>query len=110
MNPVDWQTIETAKGSDGHYIWVTVPNGGETQLWRVPVIVTNAVQAGDFLMGDWTMGATLYERESMAVRVADQHADLFVKNGIVLLGEERAAFAIELPKAFAKGQFTVASA
>jgi HK97 family phage major capsid protein len=109
MNPVDWQTIETAKGSDGHYIWVTVPNGGESRLWRVPVIVTNAVQAGDFLMGDWTMGATLYERESMAVRVADQHADLFVKNGIVLLGEERAAFAIELPKAFAKGSFDVAA-
>lgn len=109
MNPVDWQTIETAKGSDGHYIWVTVPNGGESRLWRVPVIVTNAVTAGDFLLGDWTMGATLYERETMSVRVADQHADLFIKNGIVLLGEERAAFAIELPKAFAKGSFDVAS-
>lgn len=110
MNPQDWETIETAKGSDGHYIWVTVPSGGESRLWRVPVIVTNAVQSGDFLLGDWTMGATLYQRETMAVRVADQHADLFIKNGIVLLGEERAAFAIELPKAFAKGAFTVASA
>lgn len=109
MNPVDWQTIETAKGSDGHYIWVTVPNGGESRLWRVPVIVTNAVTAGDFLLGDWQMGATLYERESMAVRVADQHADLFIKNGIVVLGEERAAFAIELPKAFCKGSFDVAA-
>jgi len=109
MNPVDWQTIETAKGSDGHYIWVTVPNGGEPRLWRVPVIVTNAVTSGDFLLGDWTMGATLYERESMAVRVADQHADLFIKNGIVILGEERAAFAVELPKAFCKGSFDVAS-
>lgn len=110
VNPQDWQTIETAKGSDGHYIWVTVPNGGESRLWRVPVIVTNAVQQGDFLLGDWTMGATLYERETMSVRVADQHADLFVKNGIVLLGEERAAFGIELPKAFTKGSFDVATA
>lgn len=109
MNPVDFETIETAKGSDGHYIWVTVPTGGESRLWRVPVIVTNAVVAGSFLLGDWTMGASLYERESLSVRVADQHADLFVKNGLVILGEERAAFAIELPKAFAKGAFTVAS-
>lgn len=109
MNPVDFETIETAKGSDGHYIWVTVPTGGESRLWRVPVIVTNAVVAGSFLLGDWTMGASLYERESLSVRVADQHADLFVKNGLVILGEERAAFAIELPKAFAKGQFTVAT-
>lgn len=109
MNPVDWQTIETAKGSDGHYVWVSVPNGGGSILWRVPVIVTNAVTAGDFLLGDWTMGATLYERESMTVRVADQHADLFTKNGIVVLAEERAAFAIELPKAFTKGSFDVAA-
>lgn len=110
MNPVDFQTIETAKGSDGHYIWVTVPNGGEARLWRVPVIVTNAVVAGQFLLGDWTLGATLYERESVSVRVADQHANLFVQNGLVILAEERAAFAIELPKAYAKGLFTVASA
>lgn len=109
INPQDWETIETAKGTDDHYIWVTVPNGGETRLWRVPVIVTNAVTQGDFLLGDWTMGATLYERESMSVRVADQHGELFVKNGIVVLGEERAAFGIELPKAFTKGSFDVAS-
>jgi hypothetical protein len=61
------------------------------------------------LLGDWTMGATLYERETMSVRVSESHADLFIKNGIVLLGEERAAFAIELPKAFCKGSFDVAS-
>lgn len=109
INPQDWQTIETAKGEDGHYIWVSVPNGGETRLWRVPVIVTNAIAQGDFLLGDWTMGATLYERESMSVRVADQHSDLFVKNGVVVLGEERAAFGVELPKAFTKGSFDVAA-
>jgi HK97 family phage major capsid protein len=107
LNPQDWETIETAKGDDKHYIWVTVPNGGETRLWRVPVIVTNAVTQGDFLLGDWTMGATLYERESMSVRVADQHGELFVKNGIVILGEERAAFGVELPKAFTKGSFDI---
>lgn len=109
LNPLDWATLETAKGSDGHYIWVTVPNGGEARLWRVPVIVTNAVQQGDFLLGDWSMGATLYERETLSVRVADQHAELFVKNGLVILGEERAAFAIELPLAYAKGSFDVAA-
>jgi len=109
LNPVDWGTLETAKGTDGHYIWVTVPNGGDSRLWRVPVVVSNAVQQGDFLLGDWTMGATLYDREQMSVRVSESHADLFVKNGVVILGEERAAFGIELPKAFTKGNFSVES-
>lgn len=110
VNPIDWETLETAKGSDGHYIWVTVPNGGEQRLWRVPVIVSNAMAQGDFLLGDWTMGATIYDREQMDIRVSESHSDYFVKNGVAILAEERYGFGIELPKAFTKGSFDVASA
>jgi len=109
INPVDWGTLETAKGSDGHYIWVTVPNGGESRLWRVPVIVSNAMTSGDFLLGDWTMGATIYDREQMDIRVSESHSDYFVKNGVAILAEERYGFGIELPKAFTKGSFDVAA-
>lgn len=107
LNPRDWETIELAKGSDGHYIWVTVPNGGEPRLWRVPVVVTNAMTQGDFILGDWTMGATIYDREDLQIRIADQHASLFLQNGLAVLAEERLGFGIELPQAFTKGDFTV---
>jgi HK97 family phage major capsid protein len=109
LNPQDWETLELAKGTDGHYIWVTVPNGGAQQMWRVPVIVSNAIQAGDFILGDWTLGSTLYQREGISVRTSESHADLFVKNGVVVLAEERVAFGIELPKAYTKGTFAEAS-
>lgn len=105
VNPEDWETLELAKGSDGHYIWVNVNNGGEPRLWRVPVVITNAMTKGDFILGDWKMGATLYEREGISIRVADQHGELFVKNGVVILAEERYGLGIELPKAFCKGSF-----
>lgn len=108
LNPQDWGTLETAKGSDGHYIWVSVPTGGESRLWRVPVIVSNAMTVGDFLLGDWTMGATIYDREQMDIRVSESHSDYFVKNGVAILAEERYGFGIELPKAFTKGSFDVA--
>ena len=107
LNPVDWQILETAKGSDGHYIWVSVPTGGEARLWRVPVIESNAMTVNNFLLGDWTMGATVYDREEMDIRVSESHADFFVRNGVAILGEERYGFGIELPKAFCKGLFTV---
>lgn len=109
LNPEDWQTIETATGTDGHYIWASVSGGAESRIWKVPVIVSGAVTKGDFILGDWTMGATLYDREQMSIRTSESHADYFVKNGIAILAEERAAFAIELPKAFCKGKFTVAA-
>ena len=109
LNPADWATIETAKGSDGHYVWASVAVGGEMRLWRVPVVVSNAMTAGSFVVGDWKLGATLYDREQRSVRVSESHADMFIKNGVAILAEERAAFAIELPKAFTKGTLTPAA-
>lgn len=111
LNPVDFETLETAKATDGHYILVpfAATNSQTTQIWRVPVVVTNAMPEGSFLLGDWMMGAKIRDRESVSVRVAEQHADLFVKNGVVVLGEERYVLTVPRPKAFCKGQFTVAA-
>jgi HK97 family phage major capsid protein len=107
LNPQDYETLELAKGTDGHYIWVNVNNGGQPRLWRVPVIESNAIDQGEFIGGDWTMGATIYDREQSSVRVAEQHESFFVKNAVAILAEERLAFGIELPRAFVKGVFEV---
>jgi HK97 family phage major capsid protein len=108
LNPIDWEKIETAKATDGHYLMLTLPqNGAEPRVWRIPVIVTNAMPAGDFLLGDWVMGAKVYDRESVTVRVSESHADYFVKNGVAVLAEERYTLAVNRPKAFCKGSFDV---
>lgn len=111
LNPLDFEKLETAKATDGHYILVpfAATNSQTTQIWRVPVVITNAMPEGSFLLGDWTMGAKIRDRESVSVRVAEQHADLFVKNGVVVLGEERYVLTIPRPKAFCKGSFAVAA-
>ena len=106
LNPTDWADIELEKGTDGHYIWTTVPNGGETRLWRVPVVETTAVDAGTFLLGNFTLGAQLWDRQQSVIRVSESHQDLFVKNGVVILGEERIALTTYRPQAFVKGVFT----
>lgn len=111
LNPVDWQTLETAKATDGHYLLVAFAASSEEtpRVWRVPVIVTNAIDAGSFLVGDWQMGAKLYVREGVSIRVAEQHAELFTSNGVAILGEERYALGVNLPLAFCKGSFEVAT-
>lgn len=111
LNPVDWQTLETAKATDGHYLLVAFAASSEEtpRVWRVPVIVTNAIGEGEFLLGDWQMGAKLYVREGVSIRVAEQHAELFTSNGVAILGEERYALGVNRPLAFCKGSFEVAS-
>lgn len=111
LNPVDWEILETAKATDGHYLMVSMPTGRATEtVWRVPVIVTNAMPASTFLIGDWNMGSVIYDREDVSVRVSESHADYFVKNGVAVLAEERFTLAIPLPLAFCKGSFAVATA
>ena len=106
VSPADWEILETSKGTDGHYIWATVPQGGEARMWRIPVVVSNAMPEGSFLMGDFAMGATIYDRQQKSVYTSDSHSDLFVRNGVAILAEERLAFAIERPNAFVKGTLT----
>jgi len=111
MNPIDFATLETAKATDGHYILMpfAATNRQTQEIWRVPVVVSNAMTEGTFLLGDWTLGAKLYVREGISVRVSESHSDYFIKNGVAVLAEERYALAVNRPKAFTKGQFTVAA-
>ena len=110
LNPVDWETLETAKATDGHYLMIQFPaNGGEQRIWKMPVVVTNIMPAGTFLLGDWMMGAKIYDRESVEVRISESHEKLFIQNGVAILAEERYVLAIQRPKAFCKGQFTIAA-
>ena len=109
MNPVDWQTLETAKATDGHYLLVAfAATAGEAQtVWRVPVIITNAMPESTFLLGDWTLGAQRYVREGVSIRTSEHHDVNFTQNAITILAEERYGLGISRPKAFTKGAFTV---
>ena len=111
LNPADWELLETAKATDGHYLMVSMPTTTATEtVWRIPVIVTNAMPVNTFLIGDWSMGAVIYDREDVSVRISESHANYFVQNGVAILAEERYTLGIPLPKAFCKGSFLVTGA
>lgn len=105
LHPNDWEDIELAKGSDGHYIWVIVTEGGQQRLWRAPVVVTTAINQDDFLTGAFEMGTALWDREEAAIRVTDSHDDFFTKNLWAILAEERLCQTIYRPEGFVKGSF-----
>jgi HK97 family phage major capsid protein len=103
LHPTDFAKIELLKGSDKHYIWVTVPDGGVTRLWRVPVIETTVMEEGRFMTGAFGLGAQLWDRMQSTVRVSEHHEDFFVRNAVAILAEVRAALTVYRPSAFAKG-------
>lgn len=105
LNHQDWETIELQKGNDDHYIWVNVTTSNGSRLWGLPVVATNAIQAGTFLVGDFQRGSMVHDREAATLRISDSHSDLFTKNIWALLAEERMAQSILRPDAFVEGTF-----
>jgi HK97 family phage major capsid protein len=106
LNPLDWEDIELMKGSDGHYVWISVTEGGTPRIFRVPVVQTPAMVENEFLLGAFGIGATLWDREQANVRVSESHADFFARNMVAILAEERLALTTYRPESFVKGGFT----
>lgn len=103
MHPNDWEDIELTKNDQGTYLMaVSIQQGAEARIWRLPVIDTPAIAEGTVLVGAFGTGAQLYDRETASIRISEQHSDFFVRNAIVILAEQRLALAVKRPEAFVK--------
>jgi HK97 family phage major capsid protein len=106
VHPYDWEDIELSKDSQNRYLFMmNVAVGMQQTLWRMNVVDTPAIAEGTALVGAFGLGAQLYDREQANIRVAEQHADFFVRNAIVVLAEQRLALAVKRPESFVKVTF-----
>ncbi len=105
LNPVDWADIELTKDANGSYIWVNVQEGGAQRLWKLPVVDSNAVPEGEFLVGAMNIAAQVFDREDAAVEVSTEDGDNFRTNMVTIRAEERLALAVYRPESFVHGEF-----
>ena len=105
MNPADWEAIELLKSTQGEYIWANPQALAGPTILGLPVVVTNAMTFGTFLVGAFNVAAMIWDREDASVRVAEQHSDFFVKNMVAILAEERLALTVFRPLSFIKGTY-----
>lgn len=103
LHPNDWAQIELLKGTDRHYVWVQVPNGGEMRLWRVPVVESTVINENQFLIGAFGLGAKIWDRQQATIRISEHHEDFFVRNAVAILAEMRLALTVYRPTAFVLG-------
>tara|TARA_R100001082_G_scaffold108026_1_gene82715 strand:- start:6 stop:1439 length:1434 start_codon:yes stop_codon:yes gene_type:complete len=106
LHPSDWEGIELEKDDESRYLWAGAPGmGAGPMVWRVPVVLTTAIDAGTALVGNFRMGCALHDREAATVRVSESHDNYFAKNMVAILAEERLAMCIYRPEAFCKVTF-----
>jgi HK97 family phage major capsid protein len=107
LHPVDWAAIELIKSDSEHQYLFANPHGITTPvIWGRPVVSTQAMAAGTYLVGSFGMAAQGWDREDINVTVSLEDRDNVIKNMVTILVEERLALTIYRPTAMVKGAFT----
>jgi HK97 family phage major capsid protein len=106
MNPEMAEVFDLLTNSNGdYYRGGPFSQFGNTPLWGLPIIETEAVTTGKAWLGDWRY-AVLWDRERAAVTATDSHADFFIRNLVAVLAELRAGFGVLRPDAFVEVDLT----
>lgn len=110
MNPADVAAMELSKDAENRYLLPTLLTGTQPLIGRLPIVENTILAPGTFLVGDFQMGAQVFYREGISIRVYDQNEDDAIKNLVTIVIEERLALCVYRPEAFVKGTFATAKA
>jgi len=109
LNPTDMAKIELIKdeaggANKGRYIVGDPQQGTQVKfLWGLPVVESDSIAAGTFLVGAFKTGAQLIDRMQAMVEISYEHSVNFTSNIATLLAEERIGLAVRRPDAFVTG-------
>lgn len=107
VHPFDWESMELTKDANlGYVLALNVAVGAEKRVWQMPVVASPAMTQGVALTGAFGLGAKIYDREQSNIRVAEQHADLFLRNAVAILAEQRLGITVSRPESFVKINLT----
>jgi len=108
LNPIDWANIEISKDGQNAYLFANPQNANQPMLWGRNVVATKALDQDDFLVGAFSSGAQIFDREDVNVTISTENQDNFIKNMCTIRAEERIALAVYRTDAFVKGALTIA--
>lgn len=66
----------------------------------MPVVESDSMPAGSFLVGAFSLGAQIWDRMGMTVRASTEDGDNFSENMVTILFEKRLALEVNRPEAF----------
>lgn len=106
LNPIDWAGLALMKDTNGLYILGGPAAVAGKTLWGMSVVTTPSMPQGKYLMSDFALGATIFDRQEVAVEI-DREQDDFTKNLFTIRVERRLGLAVENPKAIGGGAWTL---
>lgn len=102
INPADWGAIERTKTTDKAYVF-GAPQSLAPTLWGLPVVATNTMQSGKFMVGAMDVAAQVWNRQGVTVEMSEADDTNFQKNLVTVRAEARLALAIYRPASIQYG-------
>lgn len=102
MSPANYWSMVTkrAAGGSGTFDAGDPFSSVPATVWGLPVVRTQALTANHALIGDFRLGAQIFDRSAANIRFFEQHSDFAVKNKTLIRAEERLALAVYRPDWF----------
>lgn len=97
VNPADWYDIDAAI-TGGNQRLIDGP-----RLWGLPVVVSNSIASGTFLVGDFANCGSLFVRDSAAIEIARSDSTNFQSNMVTIRAQERLALVVTNSLALVSG-------
>lgn len=103
IHPTDYHNLLVEQSSSGGFLLESA-SLAQTQpvLWGLPVVQSALATLGEPTVGAFKQGATLWVREGVSVRIAEQNEDDFIKRMVAILAEFRGGFAVQRANAFSR--------
>lgn len=106
IDPTAWTKIELTKTTDGAYVFANPLGLAGQVMWGQPVVDSDGINEGEFLVGAFRQGAQYFEREDVDILISESNKDNFEKNMVTIRCEGRGALAVYRPEAFVHGEFS----
>ena len=106
INWSDWSALLGLKSTTNEYLINGILDPVKQTIYGIPVVLSSAVTAGKFAMGNFKMGGIVFDKTAMGLEI-DRTGDDFTKNLITIRAERRLGFAVVQPKAICYGDLSV---
>jgi len=110
LNPTDFHKIALLKDTTNEYLRGNslISADGFFRINGVPVYMNNKLSAGNFIVGDFSQGSQVWQREGLRVDFGYENDDNFSKYLVSVRGIARIAHSVYLPNAYSRGSFATA--
>jgi HK97 family phage major capsid protein len=111
LHPKDLHDIELTKTEEGGankgaYLVGNPRTGSEiTTIWGLPVVESDSMTIGTFLVGAFNYGAVLFDRMAATIDISYENGTNFVENEATIRCEERIGLGVRRAGAFIYGTF-----